>query len=207
MDEVEDFISLLTHADWRVRKNVAQRLGISKSAEGLDDIRWDRRLTATWALTDYMVSRGYPIIERLTSGLVEALKDEDPEVRWRAAWALVELNDARAVPVLISALKDRNEIGRKCALISLVAFGEKALAAVSEAYVRGHIEHEEAKIFYDELRDTLKKGFDKGTIAPPKSKPGDLDDRSRRMALARRMAKNGNATDAARKGRIANGRS
>jgi HEAT repeat protein len=41
-------------------------------------------------------------------GLIEALKDEDSNVRWRVAYALGEIGDRRAVEPLIEALKDKD---------------------------------------------------------------------------------------------------
>lgn len=59
---------------------------------------------------------GKPNIEKLTQkrdveGLIKALKDKDETVRWRAAWALGEIGDARAVEPLIQALKDKGVRG------------------------------------------------------------------------------------------------
>jgi len=41
-------------------------------------------------------------------GLIEALKDEDSNVRWRTVYALGEIGDGRAAEPIIEALKDKN---------------------------------------------------------------------------------------------------
>ncbi len=51
--------------------------------------------------------------------LTNSLKDKDWRVRFRAAWALGELNDPRAFEPLIEALKDKNEKVRKAAFAAL----------------------------------------------------------------------------------------
>lgn len=40
--------------------------------------------------------------------LIQKLKNKDEDVRWRAAYALGKIKDARAVEPLIAALKDEN---------------------------------------------------------------------------------------------------
>jgi|GEM_PF-6426605 len=56
---------------------------------------------------------------------IDALKDENEEVRGWAAHALGDLNDARAVDPLIDALKDKNKEVRKFAAGSLDKIGDK----------------------------------------------------------------------------------
>jgi len=51
--------------------------------------------------------------------LIKALNDPDPDVRWKAAWALGEINDARAVGPLLDALRDGDGLVRNSASISL----------------------------------------------------------------------------------------
>ena len=41
-------------------------------------------------------------------GLIEALKDEDSNIRWRTVYALGEIKDARAVGPLTEALKEKD---------------------------------------------------------------------------------------------------
>lgn len=65
---------------------------------------------------------------------IEQLKDPDWRVRNKAAWALVETENALAVPVLIEALKDEHEEVRWVAAAGLHGFGgTKAIEPLIEA--------------------------------------------------------------------------
>ncbi len=64
--------------------------------------------------------------------LIEALKSENVDVRYYAAFALGNIGEkaASAVPALIAALKDENADVRSSAAYALVNIGEKAPSAV-----------------------------------------------------------------------------
>ncbi|MEM4359189.1 MAG: HEAT repeat domain-containing protein [Candidatus Bilamarchaeaceae archaeon] len=57
--------------------------------------------------------------------LIEKLKYNYPNVGWEAAWALGEIGDARAVPALIDALKDKYGEVRNEAAEALRGIAEK----------------------------------------------------------------------------------
>ena len=61
--------------------------------------------------------------------LIQELKDENPHTRMRAADALGQIKDVRAVKPLIAALKDENSSGRMQALAAgaLVSIGTPAV--------------------------------------------------------------------------------
>jgi hypothetical protein len=67
--------------------------------------------------------------------LIDALKDQDAEVRTKAAYALGEIGlghrcGAAGVPALINALKDQDAEVRGCAAEALGTIGEESKAAV-----------------------------------------------------------------------------
>ena len=76
-----------------------------------------------------------PNIEELKArgdveGLIGALEDSDADVRWKAAYALGEIGDERAVEPLIEALKDSNKDVRENAAEALKKI---VLNAINEA--------------------------------------------------------------------------
>jgi HEAT repeat protein len=64
--------------------------------------------------------------------LIAALKDTDGRVRWRAAWALGNFNDLRAVEPLIAALRDTDGEVRMGVAWSLKELGNLKDARVVE---------------------------------------------------------------------------
>ncbi len=70
--------------------------------------------------------------EKEIEKLIKQLKDEDEDVRWEAALALVMIDEKaeKAVPALIVALKDEAENVRRSAARALGMIGEKADEAV-----------------------------------------------------------------------------
>ena len=99
-----------------------------------------------------------PNIEELKArgdveGLIGALEDSDEYVRWKAAYALGEIGDERAVEPLIEALKDSDEYVRWGAASALGKIGDKrAVEPLIEAlkdsneYVRKGTAHALGKI-------------------------------------------------------------
>ncbi|MBD2501766.1 HEAT repeat domain-containing protein [Anabaena azotica] len=68
------------------------------------------------------------------AALIDALKDEDSDVRWSAASALGEIGSEKAVTALIDALKDKNSSVRRSAAFALEEIGsEKAVTALIDA--------------------------------------------------------------------------
>ena len=66
--------------------------------------------------------------------LIEALKNEDSEVRWEAAIVLRKAGDKSAVPALTEALKDKDSEVRRKAAYALGWIGDKsAIPALTEA--------------------------------------------------------------------------
>lgn len=67
----------------------------------------------------------------MVEALVQALKDEDAEVRWAATRFLGEIGDERVVEPLIQALKDEGK--RIGAVMYLRKIGEPAVGALIQA--------------------------------------------------------------------------
>ena len=78
---------------------------------------------------------GAPLSAELES-MIEALRHDDPNIRWDAARALGVLRDSRAVEPLISALNDPDPDVRRKAVLALSKIRDRravgALQACSE---------------------------------------------------------------------------
>jgi HEAT repeat protein len=73
-------------------------------------------------------------IESAVDGLIAALKDTDDGVRRQAAFALGEMDHARAVPALIEAIDDKNAGVRRAVIRALADIGDvRALPALTAA--------------------------------------------------------------------------
>jgi HEAT repeat protein len=59
-----------------------------------------------------------------TPAFIQALQDEEEDVRWEAAWALGEIGDPQATPALIQALQDENWRVREAAARTLGQIGD-----------------------------------------------------------------------------------
>lgn len=64
--------------------------------------------------------------------LVEALRDDDRDVRYQAALSLSTYRNEDALPVLMTAIKDRDYRGRESAIRSLSRYGGQASSAIEE---------------------------------------------------------------------------
>ena len=94
-------------------------------------------------------------IPRTYGRMIKDLKDRDPEVQKRAAWALGDREDKEAVPALITTLKDKNPEVRAMAAWALGEIkDERAIEPLIEALddrddyaremiIRGLAEHQE----------------------------------------------------------------
>jgi len=105
--------ALLNHQRPGVRQNAAVVLGNIKDIESVDTL-----ITALQADPDFGVrmcsaealgkmTERWPIdsLENAVSALIDALNDEDPDVRLKAANALGEMKAMKAVPALIETLE------------------------------------------------------------------------------------------------------
>ncbi len=111
-----------------VRESAAWALGSIEDAsaaaalgEALNsDQRPEVRATAAWALGQFE-------LREAPSGLIEAVSDANADVRTRAAWALSEIRDARALDPLRTALrKETNATARKAQLRAILHSGERS---------------------------------------------------------------------------------
>ena len=95
-------------------------------------------------------------------GLIGALEDSDAGVRWKAAYALGEIGDERAIEPLIEALKDSDEYVRKGAAHALgkIAINE-AQSLLQQAKEFGYCDTSEA----EELLNKARTEFEDGNYA------------------------------------------
>jgi hypothetical protein len=119
---VEPLIHALGDKDPIVKLKAAEGLGSLKDKKGvralielLADDDKDMRRVAKWSLKEI----GGP---QVTKGLVKALV-EDQDVRWEAANALGDLEDIRAVKILVEVLGHENLNVRRHAERALVSIG------------------------------------------------------------------------------------
>jgi len=115
---VEPLIAALDDTTWAVRKKAAESLGklgdaraVGPLVRGMKEGNAELRATALEAL----IKLGKPSVEPL----IGCLKYDDPFVRERAAQALGNLRDVRAVPALNDSLKDPDADVRAAAAAAL----------------------------------------------------------------------------------------
>lgn len=104
--------------------------------------------------------------------LIRTLKDDDPRVRWNAAWALGRIGKkaVAAVPALIQALKDPNWEVRLRAENALGRFGEKAIAGIISAVAKGELSREQTQsIVLEVLRQIKQSGIQTGVRQNPRN--------------------------------------
>ncbi len=118
-DRIAELIEQLKSMDEMTRINATQELRkIGKPAVlALTEALNEGNIDAIRALRDIGDASSL-------SALIEALKDEDSEVRWRAALALGKIGDKSAVPVLIKSLKDERFVVRYSAAEALGRIGD-----------------------------------------------------------------------------------
>lgn len=75
---------------------------------------------------------------------IAALRDEDWAIREEAATLLGRLKDSRAVPSLVSILKDRDRSVREAAIAALTAIGESSIEAVGSCLADPDLSVQEA---------------------------------------------------------------
>jgi HEAT repeat protein len=105
--------ALLDHPRSTVRRNAAVVLGDIKDVESVDslikalrnDADYEVRMCSAEALGKLSERWSIDLLGNSVEALMEALGDEDPNVRQKAASALGEMKAIQAVPVLIKALQ------------------------------------------------------------------------------------------------------
>jgi HEAT repeat protein len=73
--------------------------------------------------------------QRAVAALIDSLTDQQPDVRWRAARSLGDLQSSPgvAVPALAKLLRDDREVNVRCyAVFALQEFGKEAQTALVE---------------------------------------------------------------------------
>ncbi|SNQ59693.1 HEAT repeat domain-containing protein [Candidatus Methanoperedens nitratireducens] len=98
-------------------RKIKENVEIEAFLQKLKNVEWDKRYSLTKALAQ--------LRERAVEPLIQILKDENKDIRMRAAWALGYIMDERAVKPLSQALKDENLDVRNEAKWSLTKLGGK----------------------------------------------------------------------------------
>jgi HEAT repeat protein len=108
------------------------------------------RGTAAWALGQIHPTDA-------PRGLIDAVADDDEDVRLKAAWALSEIRDAGALPILRDALRrERSDKVRRALVRAMVHGGEKSREALSEL-----LRSEDASV-----REAAVRGLAGGSMGP-----------------------------------------
>jgi|GEM_PF-1553364 HEAT repeat protein len=174
----EDIIPLLEHPDIDVRCKAIEilgEIGDKKAAEHLirfleaDDAGLRRTAAAAieklgeWQeLVDYLETpsnrkgryyvlralRGFINIPRVYEAILNALRDEDEEVRYAALLILAEIGDIRAVKGIVKALGDESDAVKRAAFTILLRIGEECIPYIEE-------EIKKAEGEYLEILETL----------------------------------------------------
>jgi HEAT repeat protein len=128
---VPALMEALKDEDWRVRQAAARALGEIGDPQALPAlIQALKDEYVREAVEEALGKIGVPAVP----ALIEALKDDDEDVRRAAAGALGEIGDPQAVPALIEALKDDDEYVRRAAVGALGKIGDlQAVPALLEA--------------------------------------------------------------------------
>jgi HEAT repeat protein len=80
-------------------------------------------------------------------GLIDALADDDDDVRLKAAWALGQIGDSSAVSAVRSALKaEKNDRARKAEIRALLKSGGRSEAMLTELLKSSDPEVREAAV-------------------------------------------------------------
>jgi len=135
-DEVEEWIAVLKDENPRIRETAVEILGklrepwaigplvlacVDKAPEVREAALGALEAFPRWWKSDAAKSAVSALIK---AELIEALKDEDSEVREFAAWVLGEIGDPKAVEPLIEALQDEDSTVRWRAANALGEIGD-----------------------------------------------------------------------------------
>ena len=102
-----------------------------------------------------------------SSDLIRAVADAREQVRTKAAWALSEIGDTRAVSQLRDALrKEQNRTARRAQLRALLKSGER-----SEEFFKELLESEDASVREAAVRGIAGRGMNPWPWPQPRPRP------------------------------------
>lgn len=135
--DIRGLITALSHTDPDIQYEAVEALGDLKdpaaipplaalfSGEGYSGVRWK--------VAEALAKIGSPSVD----SLIAALAHPDDDVRWKAALALGEIRDVRAVEPLIRLLADPDRFVKSRAALALGTIGEPAVDPLVRALKEG----------------------------------------------------------------------
>jgi HEAT repeat protein len=136
-NDVRGLIRLLTSEDLNVQYDAVEALGeladpVSVPAL-IHVLTKDRYSAVRWKAAESLVKIGEPSVEPL----IVALSDPDEDVRWKAAIALGEIKDPRAIEPLLQLLTDSDNYVRSRAAYALGRIGQPSVIPLIHALNEG----------------------------------------------------------------------
>ncbi len=130
-------IAALKHRDPDIQYEAVEALGEIKDAAAVEPLTdlflSDGYSGVRWKVAEALSKIGSPSV----SPLIAALAHRDDDVRWKAAIALGEIRDERAVEPLIRLLSDPDRFVKGRAAIALSTIGEPAVNPLIRALQEG----------------------------------------------------------------------
>jgi HEAT repeat protein len=131
-EAIDVLVEALEHENPEIRHRSAEILGDigdERAVKPLINALKDKKSSVQWRAGEAIKKLGTPSVIYL----IDALDDEDENVRSRSAWALGEIRDKRAVKPLMEKLKDKNASVRWKTAIALSKFGKESFDYLLDA--------------------------------------------------------------------------
>ncbi|MDI9633292.1 MAG: HEAT repeat domain-containing protein [Methanolinea sp.] len=136
--DVAGLLSALGHPDPAVQYAAAEALGELGEPSAVpalvEALAGDRHPGVRWEAAEALARIGAPAVD----ALVGILHHPDEDVRWKAAIALGEIGDERAIPPLIELLGDPDRFVQSRAAYALGEFGRRATPLLRLALAQGN---------------------------------------------------------------------
>jgi HEAT repeat protein len=131
--DVEGLIHLLDHHDPDIQYHAVEALGEIADAGAVDPLitvlEHDKMSGVRWKTAESLIKIGAPSVEPL----IRSLRHPDSDVRWKAAIALGEIKDSRAIEPLIVQLSDTDRFVKSRVAHALGMIGGPAVQSLIRA--------------------------------------------------------------------------